>query len=720
MLLIFIQKLQNDDDTNKTDNSKSEIAVNNTTDPVYRDISDKFNSVEFTNRINHFLNSSSSSSSSSDTNGLENLNEDDNNNNNNFQNCTTTSGKISRISSTNTSYHDLPSNLNENLKNEKLSAMQHFSPRTNNKINKINKNNKEEDQSSNTNTKNSLLMKHDEPSEKTSKNPPSTAHHNTYEYKSSVSVLKTPCCDDVVKMVDSSFQPSMYLFGGATNNCYSPNSISPSKRTYFSCSYEPKPAVVSSSSVANVAIGCGDHETFMSSRITANCNPNCCLYEPSNNNNKDTEDFRHKDHLNYNKSSTTNFKAQAKEETQLPPSKPAAIDLYAIETKNVLYKKRDVCMSAFDTDPDVLLHKNQFTTTTTTTTTTAPTESMSSSTSRSSNNDKPPISLITKKYLSYNNLQFQDGIVRRPSVSDYDTKFENDYLNIFSLRLKKDSSSNNKNNEAALNSSQDKTNTQFLDYKSSLLTKCPVHNLNTATATHSGGIELPIHYEDEEHDNDRHQCESITDTMESTHLDSDYAKSPVFPPDVYGSRPNTLSSPSRGNYNINNNDNAASRSSGGIYNRNRKEQSLQPYSQSPLKQQIYVSEEKLSQYCDDETNSVLDPECLKLMDKKLKKLMKKNARETKSSVQLDCGEPMDPVSWNIPWKMKNSNDTEARRTANETIESQLTQSFVTNSCPYLPLRDVPVHDLVKKLRHEFELNGDVSSLNAGLDNLWQK
>lgn len=28
------------------------------------------------------------------------------------------------------------------------------------------------------------------------------------------------------------------------------------------------------------------------------------------------------------------------------------------------------------------------------------------------------------------------------------------------------------------------------------------------------------------------------DTIESTHLDSDYAKSPVFSSDVYGSRPN--------------------------------------------------------------------------------------------------------------------------------------------------------------------------------------
>lgn len=27
------------------------------------------------------------------------------------------------------------------------------------------------------------------------------------------------------------------------------------------------------------------------------------------------------------------------------------------------------------------------------------------------------------------------------------------------------------------------------------------------------------------------------DTIESTHLDSDYAKSPVFPSDVYGTRP---------------------------------------------------------------------------------------------------------------------------------------------------------------------------------------
>ena len=41
--------------------------------------------------------------------------------------------------------------------------------------------------------------------------------------------------------------------------------------------------------------------------------------------------------------------------------------------------------------------------------------------------------------------------------------------------------------------------------------------------------------------------------------------------------------------------------------------------------------------------------------------------------------------------------------------------------PSLPLKDVPMHDLVKKLAHEFELEGD-EELGFGVDlnGLWIK
>lgn len=106
-----------------------------------------------------------------------------------------------------------------------------------------------------------------------------------------------------------------------------------------------------------------------------------------------------------------------------------------------------------------------------------------------------------------------------------DTKFENEYLNIFSLKIKKNH-------------------------------------------------ELP------------EQRDSHNDTIESTHLNSDYTKCPVFPSEAYGSRPGVNISLKEG-----------------IYNRK--------------------TSDKYFKSLDPEDSKILDPESLKLMDKKLKKLIKK-------------------------------------------------------------------------------------------------
>jgi len=39
---------------------------------------------------------------------------------------------------------------------------------------------------------------------------------------------------------------------------------------------------------------------------------------------------------------------------------------------------------------------------------------------------------------------------------------------------------------------------------------------------------------------------------------------------------------------------------------------------------------------------------------------------------------------------------------------------------YLPLKDVPVHDLFKKLRNEFELEGDIDRLSSKINVFWDK
>lgn len=84
------------------------------------------------------------------------------------------------------------------------------------------------------------------------------------------------------------------------------------------------------------------------------------------------------------------------------------------------------------------------------------------------------------------------------------TEFENDYLNIFSCRIKKEAA-------AADELKNERGETAY------------VRTLDVA--------DVNIH----------------DDTIESTHLDSDYAKSPIFPSDAYGSRPN-ISTHSRGIY----------------------------------------------------------------------------------------------------------------------------------------------------------------------------
>jgi hypothetical protein len=386
-----------------------------------------------------------------------------------------------------------------------------------------------------------------------------------------------------------------------------------------------------------------------------------------------------------------------------------------------LFKKREItCQSAFENDSDVLLYKNTTECT------------MENSNNNSSNNDssgKPPLSAVTKKYLSYNNFHLDNNFVNPTSSGEskinqenteqrctlnsdraYETKFENDYLNIFSLKLKKEEKENEKKAKT--------------------------------------GIEIPIYFQKEEETRGGQFDNSITDTIESTHMDSDYAKGPVFPSDAYGSRPSSKPSRSTGIYHRRSGKESFRSSSLNEVERkaaSKKEKSPEKSPPASIlkskskrkteeRKEIYLSEDKLNQFC--EESSVLDPECLKLMDKKLKKLMKKSAKESskRKSASNHNLENNLPATWDVPWKMKLNNDSEINiessgnmnnycrndRVSNETMESAFTQSFLTNSCPYLPLKDVPVHDLVKKLRHEFEQSGDVSSLNAGLDNLWQK
>lgn len=169
----------------------------------------------------------------------------------------------------------------------------------------------------------------------------------------------------------------------------------------------------------------------------------------------------------------------------------------------------------------------------------------------------------------------------------------------------------------------------------------------------------------------------LNETIESEHLYSDYAKGPVFPLEAYGTRPGIESGRE------------------GIYTRQKKDVKINI--PEPIK---------------DES---LDSNQLKNMDKKLKKLIKKNFKEDLKSHIVDLQLKPETVSWEIPHEKKCS-------TQNNFDESISTneENNVSNSVPYLPLRDVPVHELVKKLRHEFELEGDLSCVPSDLNDVYLK
>ena len=135
---------------------------------------------------------------------------------------------------------------------------------------------------------------------------------------------------------------------------------------------------------------------------------------------------------------------------------------------------------------------------------------------------------------------------------------------------------------------------------------------------------------------------------------------------------------------------------------------------------------------DDEKNNhdkILDSEFLKLMDKKLKKLIKTNFRldETNSNSTYKSSyndSKVNPISWNISPNKQEINRKYCGENNNFDIDDSICSSFITNqqlSHPYLPLRDVPMHDLVKKLQREFELeDGEIDGLSGEYKNLWEK
>jgi len=176
------------------------------------------------------------------------------------------------------------------------------------------------------------------------------------------------------------------------------------------------------------------------------------------------------------------------------------------------------------------------------------------------------------------------------------------------------------------------------------------------------------------------------ETLESSHSDSDDAKGPKFPANVYGS--NSLEEEKK-------------LRKIGIYGR-----------QQNTKESVKETKQE-----EEPEETLLDSDYLKRMDKKLKKLIKKNlSRDLKSEKQKTRS---NPIAWDIP-TVKEEEELEGKKENEEAEESNPDLSVSFQSHPYLPLKNVPMHDIVKKLQREFEIENECKNLPGDMNRLWNK
>ncbi len=275
------------------------------------------------------------------------------------------------------------------------------------------------------------------------------------------------------------------------------------------------------------------------------------------------------------------------------------------------------CKSAFESDPDVISFHNL-----------------------KENKIMNYISPITQKYLSYKNvhqpISLQTSTANESKIKYVEqveieqNKFENDYLNIFTLKIR-----NNQNQNSNLSNPTPPATLPFqpkINYLPPPSPSKPQQNNKKDELNKKSLIckEIPIQvivekksdsiteqYEEvknRSHSN-KSSSSSITETLESTHIDSDYAKGPTFPTHVYGSSPIN-------NFNNLNNHNSnckistsCSVGSGGIYSRT-----------NPNNRNSYLT---LNSHIDNNTSYVNE------MVKKLREDYEKNGDVSSLNVQLD-------------------------------------------------------------------------------------
>jgi len=211
-----------------------------------------------------------------------------------------------------------------------------------------------------------------------------------------------------------------------------------------------------------------------------------------------------------------------------------------------------------------------------------------------------------------------------------------------------------------------------------------------------------------------------TETIESSHSDSDDAKGPIFSSDVYGSRPSNLKNFSIMNQmNKPNNVSNEKAHSVGIYDR-KKFNSFEP-SIMGLSKNEFLDKEPTSQ------SDKLDPDYLRLMDKKLKKLIKKNLNQDLQSNTEKANknannlkEKENAIAWEIEPLSENKNYNVNDDSIVSKTSTAPSYDISPPPHPYLPLRDVPMHEIVKKLQREFEMESTNNDKMTEMNKLWSE
>ena len=274
--------------------------------------------------------------------------------------------------------------------------------------------------------------------------------------------------------------------------------------------------------------------------------------------------------------------------------------------------------------------------------------------------------------------QLRDAVTRSPTYNDYDNSFVQKMHQADLPTLKQPT-------HATLTANYN--NTTSYNCSNSALTT--VTSTIPTTKTTSGVVAAGI-----ENNNklDLTNTSAPSETYESTHTGSDDARAPKLPKYAYGTRTDQP------------------QGTKGIYEK--QSISNQESSQKALNHNEVLKETELQTQ-----NSILNADYLRQVDKNLKKLLKKNIDQPKKFENIR--KKVNAVAWDIDVVEDEDNDETFKDES--VVDTTNDDDNLIISHPYLPLRDVPMNNVAKKLQHELELECELNScLPKDLHKMWEK